>query len=215
MSKNYMEQVAQMLGIDLGERFKIYNTVSPYSNSNKIYHLTKRGICDDEGVIYPTLITDILNGTQAIKKIPQRKHTGLENVAKKDEAVYILFGFRQSVSAPEPAELQTDFFTDKEIRDNWERYIDIKKRLARAASELNTAPIDWDDCRQEKWFICCHDHETLTCHYIDCGTDEGVFFTSEEAAQKAIEIIGKDDLIWMLRDFQPYLGYLAEVAEDE
>lgn len=208
MSKNYMEKVAQMLGVEMGEKFtvKCYETCEFYITENGLH-------CNRVELPTKIILSNIMTGEEEIIKIPKRKHTGLENVAKKDETVYILFGFRQGVSAIEPAELQTDFFTDKEIRDNWERYIDIKKRLAKAASELNTEPIDWNDCRQEKWYICCPNRETLTCYHIDGYPNDGVFFTSKEAAQKAIEIVGKVDLIWMLRDFQPFIGYSTEVTE--
>ncbi len=214
MSKNYMEQVARMLGVEVEERFKIKG----YEDSK--FYINKDGLqcnCSNNEIV-TGILSNIMTGKYEIVKIPKRKHTGLESVAKKDEAVYILFGFRQSVSAPEPAELQTDFFTDKEIRNNWERYIDIKKRLARAASELNTEPIDWNDENKAKWYISCDpkdNNDLIFNNRIYKGPGDDIYFNKAGAAKKAIEIVGKDDLIWMLRDFQAFIGYSREAAADE
>ena len=207
MSKNYIEKVAQMLGVEMGEVFRVKNF------GNRKFYINENGLqCSDLNISGRVILSDLLLEHCELVKIPKRKHTGIEDIVEGDK-IYPLFGLPDGMIATDNMMSITEYFSDEEIRDNWERYIRIKIHLAKAASELNTAPIDWDDCRQEKWFICCRDHETLTCHYIDCGADEGVFFTSEEAARKAIEIVGKDDLIWMLRDFQAFIGYLVEVAE--
>lgn len=205
MSKNYMEQVAQMLGVEFGEKF----TVKCYETCE--FYITKNGLhCNRVELPTKIILSNIMTGEEEIIKIPKRKHTGLEDVVESD-GIYGLFG--GVYSAQSNRSLKPSEFTDMTIRHNWRRYIDIKKRLAKAASELNTEPIDWNDCRQEKWYICCPDRETLTCYHIDGYPNDGVFFTSKEAAQKAVEIVGEKDLIWMLRDFQPYLGYSMEVAE--
>ena len=207
MSKNYMEQVARMLGVEMGERFEIKEI------ADRKFYINENGLqCETNEMFVPDYFNDLVAGKYEMVKITQRKHTGLEDVEAGD-CIYRLFDTLSHLTALKKQKLESSYFADKTIRDNWERYIAIKKRLATAASELNTEPIDWNDCRQEKWYICCPDRETLTCYHIDGYPNDGVFFTSKEAAQKAIEIVGEKDLIWMLRDFQPYLGYLVEAEE--
>ncbi len=207
MSKNYMEQVAQMLGVEMEERFEIKEI------EDRKFYINENGLqCETNAMFVPEYFNDLVAGKYEIRKIPKRKHTGLEDVEAGDR-IYRLFDMISPLTALKKQELMSYSFADETIRNNWERYIVIKKHLAKAASELNTEPIDWNDCRQEKWYICCPDRETLTCYHIDGYPNDGIYFISKESAQKAIEIVGKDDLIWMLRNFQPYLGYLAEVAE--
>lgn len=111
----------------------------------------------------------------------------------------------------EQDELNPNHFTDLTIRDNWQRYFDIKKRLAKAASEPNTESIDWNSGALMKWRIYCKaDDDCLDYSSNLFAPGDGIYFTSKEAAEKAVEIVGQNDLIWMLRDFQPYIGYSTE-----
>ena len=207
---NYMEDVAQMLGVEMNEYFYVDGINLGCADAK--FYINDKGLFQVLGgkpdTPWPLILGKIISGDAQIVKIPKTKHTGLEPIRRGK--TYDLFKQSCGIVTKDFDKLNPQSFSDKTIRDSWERYITIKRSLAEAAARLNTAPIDWDDCRQEKWFICCRDHETLTCHYIDCGADEGVFFTSQEAARQAIEIVGEKDLIWMLRDFQPYIGYSKE-----
>ena len=212
MSKNYMEHVAQMLGVEMEERFKI-KTFEQYK-----FYINENGLqCDNDDLSAKSILSDLITGKHKIRKIPKRKHTGLEEV-QEGEWVYPLFDVVDRMKSAEERQLGTREFSDRKIRDNWKRYIDIKKRLARAASELNAEPIQWDNMEQEqaKWYIFygkyTRDIEIGETNSLCC---DNIYFTSKEAADKAIEIVGEDDLIWMLRDFQPFIGYSTEVTENE
>ena len=209
MSKNYMEQVAQMLGVEMGEKFKIEDF-----KDHKFY-ISENGLQCKGAKLYCTeIFTDLIAGQYKVTKAPQWKHTGLEDVEANDP-IYMLFG-RSDGRARHKGSLSGAIFSDETIRNNWERYIVIKKHLAKAASELNTEPIDWDE-NKPKWYICCDpkDNNNLTFNRICKGPEDAIYFNKAEAAKKAIEIVGKDDLIWMLRDFQAFIGYSREAAADE
>ncbi len=207
MSQNYMEKVAQMLGVEMGEKFtvKCYETCEFYITENGLH-------CNRVELPTKIILSNIMTGEEEIIKIPKRKHTGLEDV-DAGQNVYLLFGARDGIRCPHKTVNGTEWFTDKYIRDNWERYISTKKRLAQAASELNTESIQWDNMEQEqaKWYIFygkyTRDIEIGETNSLCC---DNIYFTSQEAAEKAIEIVGEKELVWMLRDFQPFIGYSAE-----
>ena len=208
MGKNYMEKVAQMLGVEMNERFRIKEL------ANHKFYINENGLqCETNAMFVPEYFNDLVAGKYEIRKIPKRKHTGLEDVEAGDR-IYRLFDMISPLTALKKQELMSYSFADETIRDNWERYIDIKKRLAKAASELNTEPIDWNNCNQKKWSIYYNnDNGDLDSWYWNSSVVDEIYFTSREAAREAIEIVGKDDLVWMLRGFQPFIGYLAEAEE--
>ena len=209
MSKNYMEHVAQMLGVEMGEKFEIEDF------KDCKFYISKDGLkCNSDEASANYVLSDLITGKHEIRKIPKRKHTGLEDV-QEDEWIYSLFNdVLNSMKSSKGRKLAIREFSDKKIRNNWERYIDVKKRLARAASELNTEPIDWNNCNQKKWSIYYNnDNGDLDSCYWNSSVVDEIYFTSREATREAIEIVGKDDLVWMLRCFQPFIGYSEEVAE--
>lgn len=212
MSKNYMEQIAQMLGVEIGEKFEIEDF------KDCKFYISKDGLkCNSDEASANYVLSDLITGKHEIRKIPKLKHTGLEDV-QEDEWIYPLFNdVLNGMKSSKERKLAIREFSDKKIRDNWERYIVIKKRLAKAASELNTESIDWNDENQMKWYISCDpkDNNNLIVEYIYKGPVDSIYFNTKGATKTAIEIVGKDDLIWMLRDFQPFIGYSEEVVENE
>ena len=207
MGKNYMEQVARMLGVEMNERFRIKDL------ADHKFYINENGLqCETYEIPVSGYFNDILAGKYEIVKIPKRKHTGLEDVVEGD-SIFGVFCRAYLVHSDRP--LKPLEFTDRDVRDNWERYISIKKRLAKAASELNTEPFDLNNDEQFKWYIgwSPDNPDRLETDYILRGSEGAIYFTSQKAAERAIEIVGKDDLIWLLRDFQPYLGYSTEVSE--
>ncbi len=206
---NYMEKIAQMLGVEMEEKFNIEDF------KDCKFYISENGLqCKGVELYCPEIFTDLIAGQYKVTKIPQRKHTGLEDVEAGDP-IYMLFG-RSDGRARHKGSLSGATFSDETIRNNWERYIVIKKHLAKAASELNTEPIDWNDEYKAKWYISCDPKDNklkINCIYKEPG--DAIYFNKAGAAKKAIEIVGKDDLIWMLRDFQAFIGYSREVAADE
>lgn len=132
------------------------------------------------------------------------KHTGFEHPGY-DGIIYNING--SQYTANERETLKSDEYSDKQIRDNWRRKQQIERRLYEAAAMLNKEPIDRLNVNVDKYFI-YWDAGNIKINvgriYSTCSTN--LLFESEEAAQKAIDIVGKDDLIWLFRDFQPYIG---------
>lgn len=132
-----------------------------------------------------------------------QKHTGLEHPGY-DGIIYALNGSEYIYNARETL---TPFeFSDKQLRDDHKRALDIYRRLLETAAMLNSAPIDKLDEDTHKHFI----YWDASFENLRCGStvacDTTIFFQSQEAAQEAIDRIGRDDLIWLYRDFQPYIG---------
>lgn len=207
---NYMEQVAQMLGVDMEERFEIED----FEECD--FCISNNGLESSRLDLYcPAIFTDLIAGRYEVTKIPQ--HTGLEDVEEGTTTLYTLFGPGSGFSLCYKKYITEPLFSDRMICNNWERYIRIKLRLAKAASELNTEPIDWNDENKAKWYISCdpNNNDLIFNNRIYKGPGDDIYFNKAGAAKKAIEIVGKDDLIWMLRDFQAFIGYSREVAADE
>ena len=64
---NYMEKVAEMLGVKLGERFKI--------NGEK-YYITKEGLFDDDDDLCTMIFMHLITGAYPIEKLPWKPQNG-------------------------------------------------------------------------------------------------------------------------------------------
>lgn len=70
---NYMKQVAEMLGVELGERFKIkYDT----ETLEDTFYLTEDGCHHSGGTISPKKLNKLITGTIEIVKLPWKPKTG-------------------------------------------------------------------------------------------------------------------------------------------
>lgn len=88
---NYMADVAQMLGVEIGEEFKIegFSKETKYKFS-KDYLIM---LISDVGWIKASVLTDLLNGKLKIVKLPKPV---LDNVEKKYLS-YVIKPFREDV----------------------------------------------------------------------------------------------------------------------
>ena len=64
---NYMEEIAKMLGVKMGERFKI--------NGEK-YYITKEGLFDDDDDLCTIIFMHLLTGKYTIEKLPWKPKMG-------------------------------------------------------------------------------------------------------------------------------------------
>lgn len=75
MSKNYMPEVARMLGVEIGEEFDIFD-----NDGEKIvyspYKITDNAIVDCEGDPIPGLFYDLLTSKYTLQKRPWRPKEG-------------------------------------------------------------------------------------------------------------------------------------------
>lgn len=71
---NYMKQVAEMLGVELGERFKIkYDT----ETLEDTFYLTEDGCHHSGGTISPKKLNKLITGTIEIVKLPWKPMEGV------------------------------------------------------------------------------------------------------------------------------------------
>lgn len=212
---NIMEDVAHKLGVEIGEIFGINFGDGKYKFENGDIWSWDNRYEIWKPVLYDT-VAKLLNGRYEIRKIDNEsisKHTGARDLytgvedVKEGQKIYPFC--EDPYISPYDSELEFNEFTDEKVKNDWERAIEIYKRLAKAASELNTEPIDWDK-EQKKWYICCGRDNYLVCDWVYQGADGGrIYFTSSQAARKAIEVVGKDDLLWLFIEFEPYKGYYS------
>ena len=109
---NYMEQVAELLGVELGEKFKInfHGDISSdeyYIDENSIHEVCDGRVND---YCYPLLIA-LLNGTDTIVKLPNH----ILNEKEKEYLLSIITPFRDRV----------EYISKHSYRNNYE-YIKIK-----------------------------------------------------------------------------------------
>ena len=149
---------------------------------------------------------------QMAAELERPKHTGLEHPGY-DEVIYNINGSQYTSNERET--LKPDEYSDKQVRDNWARKQKIERRLYEAAAMLNSESVDKLNTDVGKYYIFWSAKDiklSIGCIYSAC--DIGTLFKSKEAAQQAIEIVGKDDLIWLFRDFQPYIGAYKEAEQN-
>lgn len=85
--ENYMKQVAEMLGVELGEKFK---TEYAGNESKSMFRITERGCEHFNGVFWdfaPIVLESILLGEEKVKKLPYKP--------KKEEMYWTYDSLRQ------------------------------------------------------------------------------------------------------------------------
>ena len=206
---NKMKEIADMLGVEIGERFCVCEKGISYVS--KYYFDNDNFLRDDAGDIKNSnglILFSILKGDA---KIIKSKHTGFEHPGY-DEVIYNINGSQYTSNERET--LKPDEYSDKQIRDNWQRKQQIERRLYEAAAMLNSEPIDKENNEVKKCYIYWDvDFKQIKANWTTDMVDAAAYFESAEAARQAIDIVGKDDLIWLFRDFQPYIGAYKEKAD--
>lgn len=98
--------------------------------------------------------------------------------------------------------------------DNVARADRLLQRL-RQWQALNDKPIDWDDAQPEKFYV-SYDYrsEKLTVDYMYNYRDLfGIYFTSREKVNEAIEVFGKD-LTWYFTEYKQRLDRKGGESHD-
>lgn len=67
MTKNYMADVANMLGVELGEKFKVAKRGCRYET---VYYFDRNGAWDEDGQVADAIIPALLIGSYEIIKLP-------------------------------------------------------------------------------------------------------------------------------------------------
>ena len=72
---NYMNQVADLLGVEINEEFKVRSTKFPQNVNSEIFVLTIGGMTTDDGITRNDILIDLLLGVLEIVKLPWKpKH---------------------------------------------------------------------------------------------------------------------------------------------
>ena len=91
-SMNYMEQVAEMLGVEIGEEFDVLD-----SNGELLIccplKITKTGLTNENYSYYADTLLTILSGGYTIQKIPFKPKNGEEYWAVCPDGTIVLFRF--------------------------------------------------------------------------------------------------------------------------
>lgn len=67
---NYMSKIAEILGVELGEEFKVRSTKYTQNVNSEIFVFTKVGITTDDGITRNDILIDLLLGVLEIVKLP-------------------------------------------------------------------------------------------------------------------------------------------------
>ena len=70
---NYMSKIAEMLGVEMGEKFKI---ASDNPLPGQFFRLTKQGLIDNDTWMRSDMLSDLLKGTAAIERLPWKPKDG-------------------------------------------------------------------------------------------------------------------------------------------
>ena len=206
---NYMRNVAESLCVEMDSPFYIYDSRTGRTYPDKCC-LSDEGILISEPVKFyqtdedaPKILQALLTGV--FKVCPINRY----NWVPGGSTIYTLED--DTYNAEDDRGLEWYEFISKNERDIWRRYFSIKRRLRETAAELNSSAIDWGDTDQPKFYICAcfrdYNDFKLDIRCEDTVCEEHTYFDTMTAAKKAIEIVGEEDLIWMMRDFQSEIEY--------
>lgn len=146
----------------------------------------------------------------------EKPRTGYER--EKDGKCFFATNYDEAISFPVTNDSRddyhynaADYYTDKELASGNARAETLMRRL-RQWQALNDKPVDWQNY-DGKWHIAYEytDKKPVAKWMCSSRNIGGIYFSSEEKAQEAIEVF-KDELIWY---FTEYRQRLDEPARDE
>lgn len=100
-----------------------------------------------------------------------------------------------------------DAYTDRQLAKDTARATRIRNALRDYAAAHNKVALDWRDNGQMKYYLCYAFVDDIP-EIRGCCTvkEDTTYFDSRETAEAAIEAVGRDDVTWLLRDFNPWIG---------
>ena len=141
---------------------------------------------------------------------PEKRHTGIEEPEEGEDVYYIDYAdvaCKFAYSSGFEGDYQRGrVTTDEQLCSDRDRAAQIRFALEKYAAEHNAEPIDWYD-KTEKFHIVHNAHTEELCVIMDSFYKaDTVYFSSERIAWKAIGAVGYDNVLWLYRDYQPYLN---------
>ena len=151
---------------------------------------------------------------------PEKRHTGIEEEPERGDSIYYIDGdgilemYEYSSGDFEPEDLRDRYLrgrvtTDEQLAYDRDRAEQIRFALEKYAAEHNAEPIDWTDDNKYKCCIVYDSNREKLCVNVSwISKHDTVYFDSGLTALDAIQAVGKDDVLWLYRDYQPYLSAL-------
>ena len=143
---------------------------------------------------------------------PEKRHTGIEEpeegegVYHIDREGYYLHKFPYS-STLKGYYCRGEITTDEQLAIDRDRAARIRFALEKYAAEHNAGPLDWTDSNTYKYCIYYNSTSGIICVDVSwVAKHDEVYFDSAETAKNAIKAVGYDDVLWLYRDYQPYLN---------
>ena len=142
----------------------------------------------------------------------EKRHTGIEEPERDDSVCYIdgdgIFACKFAYSSGFEGDYQRGrVTTDEQLCSDRDRAAQIRFALEKYAAEHNAEPLDWTDDNSWKYRIAYNSNtkmlEAYSCIFYKHDT---VYFDSAKTAKNAIEAVGEEDVLWLYRDYQPYLN---------
>ena len=143
---------------------------------------------------------------------PEKRHTGIEEPERGDSIYYvdgdgILETYDYSSGEFENEYLRGRVTTDEQLCSDRDRAAQIRFALEKYAAEHNAEPLDWTDLDRYKYHIIyAYDVNDLRIRALCFTRHDIVYFDSEQTALDAIKAVGEEDVLWLYRDYQPYLN---------
>ena len=143
---------------------------------------------------------------------PEKRHTGIEKPERDDSICYIdgdgiLKTYDYSSGEFEHEYLRGRVTTDEQLAIGRDRAARIRFALEKYAAEHNAEPLDWTDSNTYKYCIYYNSTSGIICVDVSwVAKHDEVYFDSAETAKNAIKAVGYDDVLWLYRDYQPYLN---------
>ena len=143
---------------------------------------------------------------------PEKRHTGIEEPERGDSIYYvdgdgILETYDYSSGEFENEYLRGRVTTDEQLCSDRDRAAQIRFALEKYAAEHNAEPLDWTDLDRYKYHIIyAYDVDDLRIRALCSTKHDTVYFDSEQTALDAIKAVGKENVLWLYRDYQPYLN---------
>ena len=152
-------------------------------------------------------------GKRTVKVIeePEKRHTGIEEPEKGEDVYYIDYAdvaCKFAYSSGFEGDYQRGrVTTDEQLCSDRDRAAQIRFALEKYAAENNAEPLDWTDDNSWKYRIAYNSNtkmlEAYSCVFYKHDT---VYFDSAKTAKNAIKAVGEEDVLWLYRDYQPYLN---------
>lgn len=138
---------------------------------------------------------------------PEKRHTGIEEPERDDSVCYIdgdgiLETYDYSSGEFEHEYLRGRVTTDEQLCSDRDRAAQIRFALEKYAAEHNAEVLN-----SHKYCIVYNPYwEKLSVDFLWVSKYDTIYFDSAKTARNAIGAVGYDNVLWLYRDYQPYLN---------